>query len=873
VDDLQVGVLIQGPGSEVRYGNRAAQELLGVTGEQLVGRTSFDAGRFAIREDGEPFPGADHPGPRAIATRRAVRDVVMGFRRPATGELIWLLVNAEPQLAGDGSVAQVITTFTDISDRKRAEQRLAESESRYRQLVEKAQDILYRTDVEGFFTYVNPVASRVMGYPEEEIVGQHFLRFIRDDHRPRVEERLIQQFRERTPSTYDEFVAVTKDGREIWIGQNVQLLTEGERVLGFQAVARDITERRRVDEALDRERRQLLDIVSHAPVAMAILDRDGRYVACSERWLRFWGTSADSVVDRSDEALFRRRSRRYAEALRRAREGEVGSDPEDAFQRDDGSSVHVRWYAHPWLGPGGAVGGVVTVVQNIDVLVRARQAALEAARARTEFLESLGEQIHRPLTELQGLVRRLVAAGLDPDGRGTAAAMDATTASLLTVVDRILDASRVESRRIELGSVDFDVRVAVREVLAATTPAAAGKRLRLEVTVDPNVPGTLRGDPWRLRQVLSGLVASSVASTAEGAVVVRVRVEETSASSVVLRFEITDTGHGIDADELARLLPPFAGPEGALPADGDPRPSLAACRRLVEAMGGTLGARSQPGGGSRVWFTARFAQPDGQGRTDRVRPTPAASGRVLVVEDNKVNQKVTVAMVQNLGYQAEAVGDGLAAVEACERARYAAVLMDCGLPGMDGFKATAWIRQREAAGRRTPIIAVTASVMPGDRESCLAAGMDDYLSKPIRLEALGSVLKKWVARPAAADPARLPETTGLPEDHPLRALEAQGMSSVVAEIIDVFLETTPLRLRELREAGQAGDTETLRAVAHSLKGAAVQIGAAAMGELCAQLLAAVRAESTSAALDLVNTLEAAFQAVALVLQAERRRLG
>ncbi|HXU82464.1 MAG TPA: PAS domain S-box protein, partial [Polyangia bacterium] len=247
-----MGVLLQGPHAEVLYANRAALELLGVTQTQILGKTPFDAATRAIREDGSPLPGGDHPGPRALATGRPVHGAVVGFHPPDAPQPTWFLVDAEPLTGPDGT-AQVLCTFVDITDRRRTLERLRESENRYRQLVEKAHDIIYRTDVKGFFTYVNPAASRYMGHPEDELLGKHFRDLIRPDHRDRVEAGLVRQFQDRVPSTYDEFVVVARDGRELWIGQHVELLYESGRMQGFQAVARDITDRRQVEDALERE--------------------------------------------------------------------------------------------------------------------------------------------------------------------------------------------------------------------------------------------------------------------------------------------------------------------------------------------------------------------------------------------------------------------------------------------------------------------------------------------------------------------------------------------------------------------------------------------------------------------------------------------
>jgi CheY-like chemotaxis protein/HPt (histidine-containing phosphotransfer) domain-containing protein len=290
-------------------------------------------------------------------------------------------------------------------------------------------------------------------------------------------------------------------------------------------------------------------------------------------------------------------------------------------------------------------------------------------------------------------------------------------------------------------------------------------------------------------------------------------------------------------------------------------------------MGGDIGMRSQPGQGSTFWFTARFARRDEAGTAVPAAPASERAGRprVLVVEDTPVNQKVAVAMLENLGYQADAVGNGLEAVEACSSAAYDAVLMDCQMPEMDGYKAAAWIRQREGPERRIPIIALTASVGQGDRERCLAAGMDDYLGKPARLQTLDSTLRKWIPRmeerPSPADVASV-----LPAEHPLRMLERQGRVELVVEIIDLFLETTPQRLEQMRDARLKGDTRELFSLAHSLKGAAVQLGAWGMAELCHKIQTLGRAGSMADTGDALYRLEAEFQGAARTLGEEKDRL-
>ena len=858
VDGLPVGVLIYGPRAEILFTNPAAAEMLGVPMAELLGRTSMEAGQVALHEDGSPFPGEDHPAPVALATGRPVRNVVVGFRRPARADVAWLLVSADPQLGPGGSVARVVSTFIDISPHRQATEKLRESETRYRQLVETAHDLIYRTDADGYFTYVNPVATRVLGYAPEELAGKHYLEMIRPDHRARVQAHLRRQYWQRSASSYDEFVMLARDGREIWIGQNVQLMRREGRVEGIQAVARDITERRASEEALEQERRQLRDVVSHAPVAMAILDREERWLAHSQEWLRF-----------------PRMPEKYREGVTRARRGEVVMQDEDTVAFDDGARMYVRWSAQPWRDSSGEVAGVVVSIQNVDVLVKAREAALEAARVKSEFVTNVSHELRTPLSGVIGMTGLLLATPLDATQKDYARTIERSARDLLAIIDEIFAFARAESGQLELDAIDFDLRALVGEVEGAFAETASAKGLELACLVEDPVPYSLRGDAVRLREVLGHLVGNAVKFTSEGTVVLRASLAGAVPAEAVVRFDVIDTGIGVTPEAQERLFRPFSQADGSSSRKyGGTGLGLALSKHLVEAMGGDIGVRSHPGQGSTFWFTARFARREESGDAAPLSPSAPPEGRprILVVEDTPVNQKVAVAMLENLGYRADVVGNGLEAVEACASAAYDAVLMDCQMPEMDGFKAAAWIRQREGPRRRIPIIALTASVGQGDRERCLAAGMDDYLGKPARLQTLDSTLRKWIPR-MRERPVPAAVASGLPAEHPLRLLEQQGRGEVVVEIIELFLETTPRRLEQMREARLKGDTRELFALAHSLKGAAVQLGAWGMAELCQQIQTLGRAGSMAETGDALYRLEAEFQGAARTLEQEKGRLA
>jgi CheY-like chemotaxis protein/anti-sigma regulatory factor (Ser/Thr protein kinase) len=298
----------------------------------------------------------------------------------------------------------------------------------------------------------------------------------------------------------------------------------------------------------------------------------------------------------------------------------------------------------------------------------------------------------------------------------------------------------------------------IAESCALLLPLAREKRIGLEVETDPDLPGWLHGDATRLRQVLINLLSNAVKFTSEGRVVVHVSATAGPQASTV-RVEVRDTGIGIDEATLDRLFQPFTQADSSTARKyGGTGLGLTISRQLIEMMGGTVGARSTPGEGSTFWFEVALPLAD-QG--DQTEQTPARStalgGRdtaghltdaaplVLVAEDNPVNQMLATRQLDGDGYRTEVVSNGREAVAATERTNYAAVLMDCEMPEMDGYEATRQIRSREIEPNHLPIIAITAHSMSGDREKCLAAGMDEYVSKPLRRIELRDALTRAIA--------------------------------------------------------------------------------------------------------------------------------
>jgi signal transduction histidine kinase/DNA-binding NarL/FixJ family response regulator len=515
-------------------------------------------------------------------------------------------------------------------------------------------------------------------------------------------------------------------------------------------------------------------------------------------------------------------------------------------------------------------------LQMFTQLEAARSTAEEASRAKSAFLANMSHEIRTPMNGVLGMTELLLHTPLTARQRDLAAAAYGSGEAMLQLINDILDVSKIEAGKVELERIDFDLHALISDEISMFRASAQRKGVRLTHRVGEAVPRAVRGDPMRLRQVLTNLMGNAVKFTDRGEVSLRVESLEAGVQGHRLRFVVQDSGIGIAAHSVARLFQPFSQADGSMTRRfGGTGLGLAITHELVQLMGGVIGVQSDPGRGSS--FTVELSLPPAQGQlpvpSAQVASEPArplAGGRVLLAEDNPVNREVAMAMLESLGLQVECAADGAEAVRQAEAGPFDLILMDCQMPEMDGFEATRRIRANGL--HETPIVALTANAMSGDREHCIEAGMNDYLSKPFTRDALQRMMQRWMGGAQDAAAAASERGNGRATLDPdalaaLSALQRPGMQDLLQSVCNTYLVEAPQLLAQLRSAARAGDLVQLKEAAHSLKSSSAQLGANGLAALCRAIEVAVRNGTLADPLQQSLAVEAEFAAVQQAVRA------
>ncbi|MBZ5516255.1 MAG: PAS domain S-box protein [Acidobacteriia bacterium] len=671
---------------------------------------------------------------------------VTSQRRRKDGSLVDVEVYGVPLVMG-GEIVGQFALYQDITKRKRAEEALRASNETLRSLIAASPTAIFTVDPAGRVLTWNPAAEQIFGWKEAEVVGQIL---------PTVPEEKLEEFRllrERVLGG-DAFTGVEvrrrrKDGTLLDASISTAPIRDAAgNVTSILAVMEDITERKRAEEALARERTLLRTVIDNLPDNIFVKDRQSRMVLDNVAHLRLLGaTSQEETQGKTDYDFFSPElaDRYYADEQTIMATGQPLISAEEPTVERDGSRRWLLTTKVPLRDAQGRIVGIVGINHDItriknteQELARAKEQAEAASRAKSEFLAIMSHEIRTPMNGIIGMTELALDTNLTAEQRDYLGMVKDSADTLLTLINDILDFSRIEAGKLDLEVTEFNLPDTVNSTLKALAVRAHQKNLELACRIPPDIPAVLLGDPGRLRQIILNLVGNAIKFTERGEVVVNVEADSLSDDRVDLHFAVTDTGIGIPKEKQRLIFEAFAQADSSTTRRyGGSGLGLAISSRLVEMMGGRIWVESQVGEGSTFHFTARL----GRRKTIRRPAVRRDLGRlrnlpVLIVDDNPTNRRILDTMLKHWQMQTTLADGGQSGLAAMKVAResgkaYPLVIVDSQMPDMDGFTLIARIKEDPALAGAT-IMMLTSAGQRGDAARCRKLGVAAYLIKPIR---------------------------------------------------------------------------------------------------------------------------------------------
>lgn len=770
------GVGVYGSNGELRYMNRAGEAILDRPPEE---RPMSMRERWAMLRletpEGRVLTDDQRPVYRALQGETVHYERVV-IRRGCGGKLICL--SAAPIMSSEGTLLGAVATFKDMTATYTLEQQREEllaafkAERALLQAVFKnAPGGILVTDSSGRLTMANPAADSIRGvpYPIGRTVWEIAdFTILRPDGRPWPKDELPLErsalHGEISEKVRMAFVQPNGARREI-LCNTAPIRDEHDRPIGAVGVFQDITELCETMEALHKSRNEIRTLVENSPDLIVRVNRQYCRTYINHAWEQYTGISAAQYINTHISEPLQPERADYLIQYRKALDEAFATGERRSFDcsyRTPFGVANLSTFVIPEFSSDGEVESALVLSRDVTALRalehelrQAKEAAEKASRAKSEFLAHMSHEIRTPLNGMLGMAELAESATLEDRTRHFLHLARESGNHLLGLINDILDLSRIEAGELRIERFGFDLRAEVRLLSESMSVLAEQKGLMLECRMDERIPKEVMGDAGRLRQILVNLVGNALKFTRQGGVLLLVEVEEAQTAGqgdIRLLFSVSDTGIGIDKDKFRTIFENFARLEDSAEQVGTGL-GLSICRRLVEMMGGCMWLESQVGVGSTFYVSLPFGPQSAFAHAVQVGSAPGETKsavrvrplKILLAEDNEINQFFVSTLLEDRGHSVTVVDNGLEAVQRLKSERYDLILMDARMPVMDGVEATRIIRSNPPAGvdSATPIIALTAYTLQGDRERLLAEGMDGYLAKPVDSHELDRMLARF----------------------------------------------------------------------------------------------------------------------------------
>jgi len=722
------------------------------------------------------------------------------------------------------------------------------SEQKYQHVVESLREVIFQTDWEGSWLYLNPAWTEITGFSLGKSIGTNILNYVHPDDQQRHYEMCLPLMKKVDARCRHEVRFVTMDGGFRWFEVYAwPALDERGNIIGAMGTLNDVTVRRDAEEKLREQLHFNQMLIETLPNPLFFKDREGRYLGVNKSWEAYFGVQREDCLGKRDNEFSA--DWPCSTALHQNSDVELLQHPGmQSYETSVGSGETQRdavFYKATLLNMDGSVAGIIGIVTDIserkryeNALEQSKELAEAASRAKSEFLANMSHEIRTPMNGILGMTEIALGTELDVQQREYLSMVKVSAESLLTIINDILDFSKIEAGKLTINEEDFDLRETLDGIVRSLAVRAKEKSLNLNCDVASNIPRFVRSDSVRVGQIVVNLIGNAIKFTDRGSVTAKVVLDQVNAQGMQLLFEIRDTGIGIAAEKLAVIFESFSQADTSTTRKyGGTGLGLTISGRLAQMMGGRIWVESTPGQGSTFSFSLHCAFADQEAAAKKASQVIVAgtaageqrSGRILLAEDNLINQAVASNLLRQRGYDLTIANNGREVVECYQTAHFDIVLMDVQMPEMSGFEATAALRALQAdSGSHTPIIAMTAHAMQGDEQKCLEMGMDAYISKPIHSAKLYALLDRYLlgaetVAPVSAqtpDPAATGVTisdTQIFDRH--TALENLGGNlDLLRQVATMFIASHAEQMLELEQKIIDADALGLREIAHRLKG-------------------------------------------------------